>query len=66
MNPDENARRTGHLAIGATLRTIDALDTAIEEHRWGDAARLFAMVGEQAALGEQGCKQLAAIKAETN
>ncbi len=66
MNPDDNARSTGLTALDATRRTLDALESAIEEHRWNEAARLFAIVGEQAALGEQGCKQLAAIKAETN
>ena len=66
MNPDENARRTGHLAIGATLRTIVALENAIADSRWNEAARLFALVGEQAALGEQGCKGLASIKLEMN
>lgn len=70
MNPessaDENARNTGLAALEATRRTLDALEAAVSHHRWNEAARLFALVREQAALGEQGSKQLAAIKLQSN
>lgn len=66
MTPDENAQRTGLEALDATRRTLDEIDEAMQDHRWGEAAALYGLVGRQAAMGVMGCERLAVIKREMN
>lgn len=66
MNPDENAREAGRKAVEASRRTLDAIETCIEDNRWQDAQAMYSQLYKQSELGIIGCQRMVFVKTKQN